>query len=391
MKRILFMHQASTIGGGSYCLLNVVKNIDYTIFEPVVALKTEGPLADELRKLNIEVVLFPKMSPIPYNRTLWSLSNIIAYHKADTTGNHLKQLLKNNNIDILYLNNMMLYRYLKPAREVGVKTVIHVREHWPLDEHTNQLEWARKYVYAYADKMIAINQYSASMFPKKESTIVYDWIDMDSRYEKRPLSEIFGEDMTDKKVYLYSGGVQRIKGATEVLSTFVHHVKDKNARLLVIGINPNVKSVGAKEKLKQFLSKVGIKSYFYQVAELIQADARIKCIPPTYMLAHIMQQCYCNLSYFTIPHANLALAECEIMGTPSIAADTDEAREYSMDGTLSLLFPAKNLKSFIKAIKDFDDMYDNFSKNLSFRADSIRSMFLKDANVNKLQQTLSQL
>lgn len=387
MKRILFMHQASTIGGGSYCLLNVVKNIDRTHLVPIVAVKSEGPLTDELRKLNINVVLFPDMSPIPYNRTLWSLSTIMAYNRADTTGNHLKRLLKDNKVDILYLNNMMLCRYLKPAKEIGVKTVIHVREHWPLDEHTKQLEWARKYVYEYADKMIAINQYSASMFPQKDTTIVYDWIDMDSRYEDRPLSEIFGVDMTNKKVYLYTGGVQRIKGAVEVITTFSRCVKDPNARLLIIGIDP----YGTVSKLKQMFAKVGVKSYYYKVKEAILADSRIRCIPSTYLLAHIMQQCYCNLSYFTIPHANLAMAECEIMGTPSIAADNPESQEYSMNGMLSLLYPGRDINAFSHAICSFDSKYEGFKRNLRTNGEIIKKTFSMQANVERLQRVLSQI
>ena len=78
---------------------------------------------------------------------------------------------------------MMLYNYLKSAKKCGCKTILHIREHWPLDEHTIQLQWARKYVYKYADEIIAINKYSASVFPDKKSTIVYDWIDFSDRYE----------------------------------------------------------------------------------------------------------------------------------------------------------------------------------------------------------------
>lgn len=33
-----------------------------------------------------------------------------------------------------------------------------------------------------------------------------------------------------------------------------------------------------------------------------------------------MQQCYCNLSYFTIPHANLTMVEAGIEYLPTIAA-----------------------------------------------------------------------
>ena len=90
---------------------------------------------------------------------------------------------------------------------------MHVREHWPLDEHKKQLEWLRKIVYFNCDKLIAINHYSASIFPKKDTTIVYDWIDMSNRYKPIPMNVIFGEDVTGKKILLYTGGLLWIKGS----------------------------------------------------------------------------------------------------------------------------------------------------------------------------------
>ena len=61
MKRIVFVHQASTVGGGSYCLLNLLKAVDRSQFEPVALLKDDGPLVGEIEKLNIRVELMPSM------------------------------------------------------------------------------------------------------------------------------------------------------------------------------------------------------------------------------------------------------------------------------------------------------------------------------------------
>ena len=219
-KRVLFMHQASTIGGGSYCLLNILKEIDKTYIHPVACLAGDGPLREEIEKLGIEVFIFRQMAAVPYNRNLCAISSLRSYYRVRKSINGFKRILADNKIDVVYLNNMMIYPYLKPAKECGCKTVLHCREHWPLNEHKTQLEWARNAVNNYCDKFIAINQYSASIFPDKEATIVYDWIDMDSRYEYRSMSDILGEDASNLKVYLYTGGVQRIKGAVEVLNAF---------------------------------------------------------------------------------------------------------------------------------------------------------------------------
>lgn len=283
---------------------------------------------------------------------------------------------------------MMIYPYLKPAKECGCKTILHCREHWPLDEHTTQLKWARNAVYQYADKLIAINNYSASIFPEKQATIVYDWIDMDSRYEYRPMSEILGEDATDLRIYLYTGGVQRTKGALEVLRAFSECIKDPNTRLLAIGIDLENTKNNAKIKFKSFLASIGIRSYYFQIREIILADSRIHCIPATYMLSHIMQQCYCNLSYFTIPHANLTLAECAIMGIPSIAANNEEAQEYSHNGTLSYLFCANSQKSFYNAILTLDTVYQNIKSQLSTKQQELKAKFSKEKNIAIFNQII---
>ena len=48
MKRILFVHHVSSIGGGSYCLLNLLKEVDQEKFQPVVLLQENGPLVSEI-------------------------------------------------------------------------------------------------------------------------------------------------------------------------------------------------------------------------------------------------------------------------------------------------------------------------------------------------------
>lgn len=391
-RKVLFMHQASTIGGGSYCLLNIIKAIDKGRFEPVVALLSEGPLADELRKLDVDVVIFSQMAAIPYNRGLLKRGSLKAYWKIKKSIPALKELLKDKHIDVLYLNNMMLCRYLQPAKECGCKTVVHVREHWPLDEHKQQLEWARQCVYQYADKMIAINHYSASMFPEKKATIVYDWIDIEGRYKPMPMSEIFGEDMKGKKVFLYMGGMQRIKGAYEVVKAFSETVKEPNCRLLVMGFTKELSGKGMVGKIKMLMYRLGIPTYEYKVKMLIRKDNRIACMNGVYEIKDIVEQAYGMLSYFTIPHANLAMAESIILGTPVIAAKTEEAEEYSLGGNLASLYEMNNMKVFEQAIRDFiaDDNKLRSALTLEERS-KVADMFSKERNIEVLNKTLSEL
>ena len=391
MKRILFMHQTSVVGGGSYCLLNIVKSLDKNRFEPVVALKDNGPLVDELKKQGVEVLIYKQMSEIPYNQTLFRLRSVKNYYSIYKSVASFKELLKKNNIDIVYLNNMMLYRYLKPSRELGVKTVIHIREHWPLDEHRVQLGWAQRDVCQYADKVIAINQYSASMFPKSKITIVYDWIDFSERYEYCPLDRLFGGDISKLKVYLFTGGLAPIKGAYEVIEAFEEAVKDDNSRLLMMGFTEEITGTPLKKKIKLLLSKIGLPTYDCKVKMLARKDSRIVCIPGNYKLKHIIEQSYCMLSYYTMPHANLAMAESIILGTPVIAAETEEALEYSCNGQAAMLFKINSRTEFIKTIRGFESHRLELHKRISEKRDEMGKTFNTKLNVDKLNKVLSEL
>ncbi len=374
-KRVLFIYHVSAVGGGSYCLLNLLKAIDRRIFEPVVLLPQKGPLCDEIDKLNIKIVYYPSIVLYPYNKSLFKIGSIKTIIKIFRNKKGFKKVLRSISPDIVYCNTMMLFPYLKHAKELGCKTVLHVREHWPLDEHIHQLRHARDLVERYADKVIAINRYSASIFPKNNATIVYDWIDMEARRGGASLSDMLGEECEDKTVYLFTGGLQKIKGTIEVLSVFSQTIIGDDRRLLVLGVDPTLNWKGLKGCIKLLLSKIGYKTYMEKVVNLCKNDNRIKCAPSIYNITDIMEKVAGNISYFTMPHANLALAESIILRVPTVAAKTDESLEYSNEGVLSLLYKLGDRESFRKTWKSLDCGNDNLIKTLDKQSLVIKEKF----------------
>ena len=368
MKRIVFVHQASTVGGGSYCLLNLLKAVDRSQFEPVALLKDDGPLVDEIEKLDIRVELMPSMDVAPYNTSFKRPGTWVTYLSALLSRRAFRIKMVELNPDILYLNNSMLYPYLSVAKKMGIKTVIHVREHWPLEEHKVQLSWLQNNVRKYADRVVAINRYSAKMVncPEKNIAMVYDWIDFSNRYKEHDLNMIFGEEMTDKKLYLYTGGMQPIKGCKEVLTTFTR-IKNEDARLLALGVDGSQPDVNA----------------------IIAHDKRIVCMPAVYELKDLLEKCYCVLSFFTIPHANLALAEAVTLKVPVISAKTDESDEYSDGGHLAVLFEMNNLHAFEDKIKHFEEERKELKTRLEESSVKIALKFNKEINEQVFRDVLS--
>lgn len=393
MKSILYIYHTSSIGGGSFCLLNILKAINRDLYKPIVLLKEDGPLTKEIQSLDIPVYYLEGMSTVPYNASTLTPRKIVNALRLIKSLRNYKKLICAIRPDIVYVNTMMLYPYLRSAKKNGIKTIIHIREHWPEKQHPLQREIAITQIGKYADHIIAINKYSATMFASsnKPKTIVYDWIDMSQRYEKFPLSQVFEESMDGKKVYLYMGGMQAIKGTLQVIKAFSESVSDKNARLLIMGVNKDFYCTGWRKKIKTILSRLGISVYTEQVISAIDQDVRIKCIPGQYKINHIIEQAYCVLSYFTIPHANLALAECIILGTPSIAARTSESMEYSLNGSMASLFELNDYDDFKEHIIHFAEDRPNIMENIEKHSAEIAGLFDPQINSNKLNEIYNTL
>lgn len=388
MKKILFVYHTSVIGGGSYCLLNILKEFDRNRYKLMVLLKDTGPLVDEVKSLGVEVFFIPQIRAVPYNSSivsLWALQN--AWSMILSFSPYIK-LLNEITPDLVYINTMMLYPYLRPAKRMGIKTVIHVREHWPKDEHTNQRNFAINHIKKYADGIIAINAFSASMVEDvtHHPVIVHDWIDLSERSEPVILDDLFGEDVSQKKIYLYMGGMQPSKGPQQVISTFSRCVEDGDSRLLVMGIDPNNQPVDNKRSwggrlIRKLLRRKGkTELRRNQILGLINADPRIKCMPNNYMVGDLFRQAYCNLSFFTIPHANLALAESIISGTVNIAAKTSESLEYSDNGKLALLYEFGNEEDFSTKIQSLPKVHDQMKEAIYNNSHVVSEMFDKKKN-----------
>lgn len=378
MKTVLFVHTSSDVGGGSYCLLNLIKHIDRYNFTPMALLCTDGPLVKELKALGVQVYLLNSFYCIPYNRSILQLGTFYTYVQILLSFSSFKKKLIEINPEIVYLNSTLLYPYLWIIKKLKKKAIIHIREHWPLNEHKVQLLVLQKIISKNSDKIIAINKYCKKMVESQNNSpsIIYDWIDFSERDRRFDMNTIFGEDVSSKKIFLFTGGAQKIKGAYEVVHIF-NSLSDNDYRLLILGIEPDS------------LNMPSDNSYYEKIREIILKDPRITCLPAIYQIKDIIEKSYCMLSFFTIPHANLALAECIILGTPVIAAITDEALEYSENGELAFLYELGNTSAFKKCIEDFGKRRDCLMQLLKSDSHKVTNMFDKDKNIELFRNVLS--
>jgi len=350
---ILYVFHVSSVGGGSYCLLNMVKRLDRELFNPIVLLKNHGPLCDELEKLGATVVLDNSISIVPYNSFVFSLDSLKLIYSMLFSLHRVEYWIKKTDADIVHINTMMMYPYLFLINKLGKKAVIHIREHWPKNEHKFQLNIALRIIKRYADKIIGINEQSAQIVDAPEkTTVIYDWIDFENRDEKIDFTKLFGPEYEKLKIFLFLGGTIWLKGPLEVIEVFSKYVTSKDARLLIVGCDTKeLEFKGIRGNVKKLLSLFNYNTYANKVKLLAQKDDRIVFIPSTYQIKSLIEQSFCMVSFFTIPHANLPIAESTWLGKPTISTYTPEAVEYSANCKASLLFEMNNKDDFKNKIQ----------------------------------------
>lgn len=391
--KILYVFHVSEIGGGSYCLLNILKHLDTKTFCPIVLLKNDGPLATELIKLGVSVYFEKSINTVLYNKSIFKINSISQICKLIFSMSKIKEWLINIKPNIVHLNTMMLYPYLVQASVLGIKSVLHVRENWPVNEHQLQLKFARWIIKKHANKIVAINKSSADILKLYDkTTIIHDYISFEGRDGHCDFEKLFSEDFRSLKVFSFLGGANWQKGALQVVETFTDHIKNNNVRLLIVGVNSKeVIFNGIRGKIKKLLSKIGYYRYNDKVKLIAQKDERIVFIPATYHVKSILEQSSCYISFFSIPHANLSMAEASCLGVPSIAANTPEAKEYSNNGESALLFKMNNKSDFKQKILDFLNNESEINIKARNGVENMKKLFSPEKNSLLLNDSYNEL
>jgi len=390
---ILYIFHVSTFGGGSLCLLNLVKELNKEKFNPIILLKNWGPLCEELERIGATVIIESSINTVPYNRALFKFNSIKQIIFMLLSIKKVKYWIHKTEADIVHINTMMMYPYAIPAHKLKRKVIIHMREHWPVKENVLQLNFAKKIIEKYTDLIIAINKTSAGILNLPHKTqIIYDWIDFNERDRFIDFKTIFGKEYKKLKVFLFLGGIQRTKGALQVVKVFQENLKGKDARLLFVGCDSKqIIYTGWKGILKKALHFFNYFTYSDKIKKILQKDDRIMCIATTNQVKSLFEQAYCTVVFPTIPHAIIPIVESIYLGKPILSANTPEALEYSNQGKGAILFKMNDEKKFIDELtyvyENKEEVYERASENTSF----VKDLFSLETNRRKLNKIYNKL
>lgn len=351
-KKILFVFHCSGIGGGSWCLFEILKNLDQSRFEPHVLLTSAGPLVERIRSLGIPVIVDSKVSEFPiYGERqvtgLLQLLKVLLFYPRGFRAfyNHCWEI----GPDVVYLNSSAQFFLPWPAKKAGVKMVIlHNREHWDprgiLKVKLLIKNWMTR---RFIDRIFSITEcgVQAIGFPEK-STVVRDWPSFDDESEVDIRAKLGIAE--DKFVILLTGGFHAIKGTKDALDALEYMQTRDRVAVVVLGCSV-YQSPLWKILLKRILRR---KSYIEMVICSAGNHNNVFLLPPTLQVRAYMQQCNVLVAPFIMPHAAKAALEAQSQGHPAVLYDSAEAREYVRHEDTGLIVPHGDVPGLARALDD---------------------------------------
>jgi len=387
--RILFVQHSSSIGGASWCLLGILRNINRDQFDPTVALLKHGPLADQIDKLGIPVIVLDSFEQFRTYEHRSSLRGMLVllrfalkYYRTFRTFSHF---CKKQAPSIVYLNSLALLTMSWPAKAAGVQTVcLHNREHWEphgIMKIKNPIKnW---FVSNYVDHVIHITEVGKLQFGDFEKSIVIrDWPFFDDISIKDVRSEL--GIPPSKSIILLPGGMQSIKGSKEVLDALQYMRHAERVAILILGCK-SVKLTWWRTVAK-FVLRRGL--YPEKITRMANRNPWVFLLPHTLNVKAYIDSANVVVCPFLVPHAAKAALEAQFLSKPVVVYDSAEAREYVQDGKTGIIVEHRNICALAAALdKLVED--ETYAKILGSRGyEFVHKEFSGTNSMNKLNSIL---
>ncbi len=177
--RILHLDPTSAIGGAEISLLELLRNLNREVFDPLVALPGPGPMVERMARLGVETVIIPQQklkarNPLPYLKTVFYLVNLV----------------RERNIDLIHSNADIGNQYgVVAARLTGIPIICHTRN--ILSKRPFQRMFLR-----YADVLIANSRAVAASYARyvaksQKAVVIHNGVDIDEFSPIRTKSGVF--------------------------------------------------------------------------------------------------------------------------------------------------------------------------------------------------------
>lgn len=132
--RVALVNHTARMGGGEFALLRIAERLDREVVAPVAVLGEEGPLADELRRVGIEVLVSVLDARVGQQRKdelgLAGLARPALIARTAVAVIALARIFRRRGFDVVHTNSLKAHLLGGIAgRLAGARVVWHVRDH----------------------------------------------------------------------------------------------------------------------------------------------------------------------------------------------------------------------------------------------------------------------
>lgn len=277
MTNILFIHQSADLYGSDKTLLLLLSHIDRAKFNPVVIIPLDGPLKEELEKIDVEVHITPVLKL--YRNIVTPKNSLKFFTEYKRALRFLDMLHKKHRFEIIYSNTLAVSLGMFYARKRKIKHIWHVHE---IIVHPKIVATLfPKLLKRYADVVVSNSETTQQNLIEREplikgkSIVIHNGIEPKNEITNTVSKADFGFHNDDLIITLI-GRINRLKGHKLLLNSFIKNFsQQKNIKLLFVG------------------SPVfGQENYLHEVEEIIKTNnltETVKILPFTKNLDSIWQ------------------------------------------------------------------------------------------------------
>lgn len=239
MKNILYIHAGAELYGADIVLLNLIKGLDKTKYNPIVILPCEGPLVKKMQQdnINVEVIPYPILRRQYFNiKGMFKyLYDYLKYAKV------LKTKLREYKIDIIHVNTIAVLEGIYLKKKLNKRLIWHIHE--ILEKPKIVSKFLSKLVAKYSDDVIVVSNAVKENLENKANfnnkiKVIYNGVNnevFNSDSETEYLKEEF-KIPNDAVVIGMIGRINSWKGQSDLLeASKILLKKYKNLYLLFIG------------------------------------------------------------------------------------------------------------------------------------------------------------
>ncbi len=343
MKIILYVHPSADMYGSDKVLLSLVQGLDKKQFHPIVILPSEGPLAQALKLLGIEIYILPLS--IIGRLTLNPIGLLKLSFKLFRSIRAMNKVLANTKVDIVHSNTLAVLSGALWAKWKRIPHVWHVHE---MIVHPKFVRHSFPYLLRmFATKVVCNSTATLKLLLESQpglavkSVVTWNGLKRTEKVDKQAVDKLrrqLGLVNNDVLIALV-GRINRWKGQGLLVEAADLLWKKglRNIHYLIVGSSP-------------YRQECFMDSLFLQIAAS-QAKEQITVMNFRNDILNVWDACDIAVVPSTEPEPfGMVAIEAMASGKPVVASDHGGISEIILHQKTGLLFEPGNLYAFSDAL-----------------------------------------